>query len=198
MNTITFKVNGLEYNLKGEENEEYLQKVANYVDKKMQNLMENNEKLSISAAAVLTALNSVDEMFKAKKERNSLVEEVKQYDNNKVHVNEQLEYLKKQVKHLEEYNLELQNRLKSGVAQESLNKKDQTIENLNDQISILEESAKSYLEDKNRYQSQNRELKFQVHSIKYKAIDLENRLMENQIDLAKTKKKLATFEKSKK
>ncbi|MCS4522060.1 cell division protein ZapA [Clostridium botulinum] len=34
MNIITVKINGVEYNLKGEEQEDYLHKVARYVDKR--------------------------------------------------------------------------------------------------------------------------------------------------------------------
>lgn len=32
MNTVTVKINGMEYNLKGKEDDEYLLKVSEYVD----------------------------------------------------------------------------------------------------------------------------------------------------------------------
>ena len=65
MNIVTIKINGNEYNLKGDEREEYLHMVASYVDKKIKNIMGNNEKLSTSSAAILTALNLGDDMFKS-------------------------------------------------------------------------------------------------------------------------------------
>ena len=40
MNVITVKINGLEYNLKGEESEEYLHKVAIYADKKIKGILD--------------------------------------------------------------------------------------------------------------------------------------------------------------
>lgn len=193
MNMITVKINGLEYNLKGDECNDYLQKVASYVDKKMEDLMNNNDKLSVSASAVLTALNSVDEMFKMQAKYKELLEGVKYFEKDQQGLKEQIEYLKKQIKHLEEYNNELQNKLNSTEItekHEDTTKNEEIIDNLKEQIVILEESAKSYIEDKNRYKLENKELKFQLHSAKYKLIDLENKLIENQIHLAETKKNM--------
>ncbi len=42
MSIITVKINGMEYNLRGEENDEYLQMVAQYVDNKINSLMFKN------------------------------------------------------------------------------------------------------------------------------------------------------------
>ena len=57
MNTVTVKINGVEYNLKGKEDDEYLLKVAAYVDSKFKEISVNNNKLSLSSVAVLSALN---------------------------------------------------------------------------------------------------------------------------------------------
>jgi len=64
MNKVTVKINGVEYNLKGEEDEAYLHKIASYVDRRLKSLMERNERLTSASASVLTAINIVDEMFK--------------------------------------------------------------------------------------------------------------------------------------
>lgn len=66
MNIITVKINGMEYNLKAEENDAYLHMVARYVDKKICTLMENNSKISRPDATILAALNLGDEVFKNK------------------------------------------------------------------------------------------------------------------------------------
>ncbi|MFD3156125.1 cell division protein ZapA [Haloimpatiens sp. FM7330] len=190
MNVITININGFEYNLKGEECEEYLHKVAGYVDKKMKNLMDNNKKLSVCDSAILTALNIADDMFKFYMKQDELLAKVKEYDKNESHLKEQVDYLKKQIKNLEQYNEELKNKLDSNGTQEEIKNKDQIIENLKDQVTLLEESANSYLEDRNKLKRENKELRFEVKSSKYRIIDLENKLMENQIDLAKAKKNL--------
>ena len=65
MNTVTVKINGMEYNLKGKEDDEYLLKVSEYVDGKFKEVSSNNNKLSISSVAVLSALNIADELLNA-------------------------------------------------------------------------------------------------------------------------------------
>ena len=64
MNKVVVKVNGVEYTLKGEEKEEYLQSVAAYVDKKVQMILDKNSKLSSTDASVLASMNIADELFK--------------------------------------------------------------------------------------------------------------------------------------
>ncbi len=66
------KINGIEYILKGYETEEYIHKVAICVDKKMQQIIENNPKLSTSMVSVLTALNLADELIKLREEHEKL------------------------------------------------------------------------------------------------------------------------------
>mgnify|MGYP000945613319 FL=1 len=68
MNVVSVRINGVEYNLKGEEQEEYLLKAAGYVDKKIKAVMEKNCMLNTSSAAVLSALNIVDDLFKSQKD----------------------------------------------------------------------------------------------------------------------------------
>lgn len=81
MNTVTVKINGVEYNLKGKEDGKYLLDVARYVDGKFREISANNSKLGTSSVAVLAALNIADELFKcdlevqdAIKKKNSLEE----------------------------------------------------------------------------------------------------------------------------
>ncbi|WP_055071126.1 cell division protein ZapA [Clostridium massiliamazoniense] len=73
MATVTVRINGMEYNLKGKEDEAYLKNIADYVEKKLQEILEKNKKLSISAASVLTAINLADEAFKSNKDYDELL-----------------------------------------------------------------------------------------------------------------------------
>ena len=57
------------------------------------------------------------------------------------------------------------------------------------QFRLVWVDLKSNVETENKLKAENKELKFQVQSAKYKIIDLQNRLIDNQIDLAKAKKK---------
>lgn len=188
MNVITVNINGMEYNLRGEENEEYLHKVARQVDKKLKHILSSNSKLSVSSAAVLTALNSVDDMFKCDLAYSELEAEVEKLSTSNKSKSEELETLRKQLKYLEQYNSELQSKLKNMSNEDHLKEKNEVIENLNKELKITEESAKTYLNERNSLKSENKEIKFQLQSYKYKTMDLQNKLIEKGIELAKVKK----------
>lgn len=187
MNIVTVKINGIEYNLKGEEQEEYLHKVASYVDKKVKSVLENNKKLSTSSAAILSAINIVDDMFKIHKKYDELLKEVQQLEKTQSTYEDQLQLLKKQLQHMEEYNSELQLKLKSNGTEET-EKKEEEITTLKNEMEIMKETAQKYMKENSKLKSENKEFKFQIQSAKYKIIDLQHKLMENQINLAKEKK----------
>lgn len=105
MNKVTVKINGIDYNLKGEETAEYLTEIAGYVDKKLRNLIDGNKKLSTSSAAILTAMNAADELFKEK-------EDAKDIKNQFSLLKSQIAYLEKHNKELEEKVTSLDNHLK--------------------------------------------------------------------------------------
>ncbi|MBZ9608867.1 cell division protein ZapA [Clostridium estertheticum] len=188
MNVVTIKINGVEYNLKGDEREEYLHMVASYVDKKIKNIMGNNEKLSTSSAAILTALNLGDDMFKSKslcKELLSKGESLEKHDNE---LTEQLEGLKKQLNHLEDYNQELLNKCKNTEKTEYVKTLEQENIEMQQQLDVMQVTSKSCIEENRRTKTENKEMRFKLQSYKYKIIDSQNKLIEYQISLAKQKK----------
>lgn len=63
-NKLTVRIAGNDYTLCGVESEEYMQKVALYVDRKTMEVTRHNRMLSTSMSAVLTAINIADEMLK--------------------------------------------------------------------------------------------------------------------------------------
>lgn len=188
MNVITVNINGMEYNLRGEENEEYLHKVARQVDKKLKHILSSNPKLSLSSAAVLTALNSVDDMLKCDQAYSEVEEEIQKLNAAVKSKTEELEALRKQLKYLEDYNAELQSKLKNMDNEDFLKEKQRIIEKLSKELCITEDNAKNYLNERNTLKLENKELKFQLQSYKYKTMDLQNKLIEKGIELTKVKK----------
>ena len=186
MNVVTVFINGIEYNLKGDEQEEYLHKVASYVDKKVKNILENNSKLSTSSAAILSALNVADDMLKVKDQNADLLKQVGELKKVEKVYEDQLNSLKKQLKYTEELNEELKEKLKK--IQNSGQEKDKQIEKLQEEIEIIKETTQKYVKENTKIVEENKELKFQIQSEKYKIIDLQHKLIENQINLAKEKK----------
>lgn len=65
-NKVVIRIAGNDYTLVGVESEEYIQKVGFYIDKKMNEILMRNSRLSTSLAAVLTALNVADDFFKSR------------------------------------------------------------------------------------------------------------------------------------
>jgi cell division protein ZapA len=76
-NRTVVRIAGKEYGIKSSESEEYVQKLALYLDKKMSKIMEGSSKLSTSMAAVLAALHITGDLFKLKEEAVALEEDLK-------------------------------------------------------------------------------------------------------------------------
>mgnify|MGYP001061178276 FL=1 len=75
-NKVNIRIAGKDYTLVGREPEEYIQRVALYVDKKLNTIMNQNSKLSTSMASVLTAINIADDYFKARESIDNLTKEL--------------------------------------------------------------------------------------------------------------------------
>ena len=68
-----------EYIISSTDNEEYVKKVAEYVDRKLDELTRADRRLSATMAAVLTAVNIADELFKGKEDGETLRGQLLQY-----------------------------------------------------------------------------------------------------------------------
>ena len=188
MNIITVKINGVEYNLKGEEQEDYLHRVARYVDKKITEILENNPKLSTSSASILTAINAVDDGLKKQEQIENLQLEIDKFKKIQHHQNLKVEEIRKLLEKEKEKSLE--ENLQVKVVDDSRKEDKEKLEKLQVQMALMEKTAKKYMEENNKIKIQNKELKFQLQSSKYKILDLEKKLMDSQLNLAKEKKKL--------
>ena len=73
----TVRIAGKEYNIAGYDPEEYVQRVAAHVDRKMNELAQAT-RLPSAQLAVLTAVNATDDMMKSRDEIRRLRKEVEQ------------------------------------------------------------------------------------------------------------------------
>ena len=188
MNIVTIKINGVEYNLKGDEREEYLHMVASYVDKKIKNIMSNNEKLSTSSAAILTALNLGDDMFKSNSQSKELLIKVEALEKHDKELSEKSEEFKKQLLNMEAYNQELLSKCKNIENSEYVKTLEKENIKLKQELEVMQENTKEYIDENKKIKIENKEMKFKLQSSKYKVIDLQNKLIEYQISLTKQKK----------
>ena len=78
MKQIKVKIYDQEYVIKSEESEEKLNRIADYVNKKLREIQDNTEGLSEKKMAILVALNIASEYFQALKERDELSANIRQ------------------------------------------------------------------------------------------------------------------------
>ena len=196
MNTVTVKINGMEYNLKGKEDDEYLLKVSEYVDGKFKDVSSNNNKLSISSVAVLSALNIADELFKCNKEvddllkkkddleeRNKALEEINQVlDEKNQALEERNQILEERNQPLEERNLALKERMRQikKEIEETVENKNQEMASLKEMLYLMEQKSREaeILNDKvadlTEELEEKSELEDQVALLKEKMVALQN------------------------
>ncbi|NMC27445.1 MAG: cell division protein ZapA [Syntrophomonadaceae bacterium] len=72
-NRVKVEIFNQEYIVKGNENAEYIEMLAAYVDRRMRMIEQRNHSLSIVKVAVLTALNLADELNKLQEDYDELV-----------------------------------------------------------------------------------------------------------------------------
>ena len=77
-NRVTMNICGEEYTFVAEESTSYMQKVGSYVNGKMKELLAS-AKVGRTDAAVLTAANIADELFKEREAGEGLRRQLKQY-----------------------------------------------------------------------------------------------------------------------
>ncbi|MCX7708882.1 MAG: cell division protein ZapA [Clostridia bacterium] len=99
-NKVEVRIAGKEYVLVGVESDEYIQKVGLYIDRKMNEVMRTNSRLSTSMAAVLTSINVADDFFKAHENEIQMKKEIKR-------CHDELERLREENRRLTEENAAL-------------------------------------------------------------------------------------------
>ena len=206
MNTVTIKINGIEYNLKGRENEKYLLQIAEYVDGKVKDIMGNNKKLSSTAAATLVSLNIADELFKADMEIENLIKDRNTLEEKKIIFSERIKEIKSEydkiinekddeIKKLQAIISSMEERLENAEKlvevledKKSDDEYKEKFEKLGKEVVIMEEELKKNIKQKRLLEERNKDIKFQLQNSKYKVLDLENKLVDLQIELAKERK----------
>jgi cell division protein ZapA len=69
----TVKIFGKDYPIASDQNPEYIEKLAEFVDCKMNEIAEGGDSLSTSRVAVLACLNIADELMRTKSEKDRFI-----------------------------------------------------------------------------------------------------------------------------
>ena len=68
-NVVQVQIFGHHYTIRGEADQEYILRVASYVDSKMREITDKLPVASLSKVAILASLNIADELFKERAQR---------------------------------------------------------------------------------------------------------------------------------
>lgn len=84
VNKVTVNIYNEEYVVKGNENTDYIEMLASYVDRRMRMVQQRNVNLSTTKVAVLTALNLADELNKLQEDYDELVKTLEEERKNRM------------------------------------------------------------------------------------------------------------------
>lgn len=78
MGTVEVYILGQKYSIKGDAPEEYIKKLASYVNEKLQEVHSSSPNITPMKASIITALTIADELFKAKGEQEHLTKYIEE------------------------------------------------------------------------------------------------------------------------
>lgn len=120
MKTIKVRICNNEYLIRGNESEEYVEKIALFVDKKMCSIMRESPQLSVSMAAVLASVNIADDYFKERDQANKQKASMDDIEKKAKEQNSRVKIMEAKMEKLVQANTDLKNTLTD--TEEQLNK----------------------------------------------------------------------------
>lgn len=112
-NKIEVIINGKVYTLMGTESEEYIQRVALYIDKKMNEVKnsESSRKLSTNMIAILTSINVADDLFKLSESINNMEKRIKTLEKGLESKDKQIKSYQKELANARKENRDLRDKI---------------------------------------------------------------------------------------
>ena len=202
MNTVTVIINGIEYNLRGKEDERYLSEVAAYVDNKIREISGSNKKLNTSSAAVLTAVNIADELFKCDLEIGDITKKKNSLEERHLTLKERLRELKVEIEETTKARASEVESLKSVIF--DMESKIKELENYKLLNEELTEKVKTLTETNNKNEIQISELNKELLKLQNINEELENKVknctdeINNRVAISEFEEVITKLEKTKK
>ncbi|NLM12957.1 MAG: cell division protein ZapA [Epulopiscium sp.] len=112
-NKIEVIIGGRVYTLVGEESQEYLQRVALYIDKKMNEVRkaESSRKLSTNMIAILTSINVADDLFKTKEALKDAFDDIEALKKQLEEKDKQLDIYQNELGNIQQENIALKDKI---------------------------------------------------------------------------------------
>lgn len=194
-NKVIVRINGAEYTLIGDETEDYLFSIANYLDKKIKETLLSNSKHSNTSAAVLTALTVTDELFKIRRENEILKRSLNEPE-------EKIRQLRAEYDELHGAYMELIKEYEK--YKESQQGRDDDINTLKSEYDELyasyinkNDENEKFVKENAYLKEQNELLQNEIKEARESISDLKDQLLESQIELVRLKKELKDLQNKK-
>lgn len=175
MNKVMVKIHGAEYPMVGDKSEKFMISIADFVDKEMDKITRQNPKLSLSVAAILTALNISDLLFECSDENEKLIKANEELSKKVGASNEELQLeiksLKLTIAEKEAENREAETKMKELI---------EIIENKKQEIFELSNTTEGSRAELDVYKNKIEELSTQLEEANERATIAENLASEFQ------------------
>ncbi len=183
MNKVTVRIIGQDYILKGDEEEDYLKKVGLEVNELVQSIKSRNPNIDTASAAILGAVNAMDQSLKQKEKlaqlkenKGSVYHEVEVQKEQATELHEKLQQLERDYKKVKEELDTLQNE------KEDLNhNREKETKRLEIELRLTQDSAKEYRDENQSLSKLNKEIRFELQSYKYKVLELQKKLFDLEL-----------------
>jgi len=159
----------MEYNLRGEENDEYLQMVAQYVDNKINSLMFKNSKISRPDATILAAINLGDEVFKNKEACERANENYKMIAKEQKNLISEVEGLKRDLQAAKKENEDLR-KISTTDKDEEIGKLKDEVTYLKEQLELMDQVVQELKKDNKKQMTFNKKLLSENNNLRYDQI----------------------------
>ena len=81
MGSVEINILGQKYTIKGDAHEEYIRKLAAYVDEKLKEIHANNPNITPMKASILASLNIADELHKLREDHDNAARNIEEKTN---------------------------------------------------------------------------------------------------------------------
>ena len=186
---VVVNINHQDYTVISRESPEYIMRLAKYVDGDIKEILDKNNKLSNTMAAVLAAFNMTDRYYKKSEKLNELKESV-------LEPLKELEMTKRKLRGYEEQEIDIKTRYESKT-KEITEESSEKVKRLSDEnhsmkieLEKLRREVENLTKKNNKYKSAV-EIKENDLASNQKVInDLQDKIFEHQMEVMQTKKQL--------
>ena len=183
MNKVTVRIIGQDYVLKGNEEEEYLKKVGFEVNDLVESIKSRNMNIDTASAAVLAAVNAMDQSFKNQNKLTELKENKGSVHHEAKLQKEQADKLQEKLHLLEKEHKKVKEELEALKSQkdESHHHREKEVKRLEIELRLTQDSAKEYRDENQNLSKLNKEIRFELQSYKYKVLELQKKLFDLEL-----------------